>query len=165
MSAENHIPGLRHLITLVIIIHLLSLPLPMFNGSNIPGNQLSGARAMIEIPLVMAIELLILLSVAIYILVIFSRRKPRTETTIGVFNGSLVLSLTAPALLMPLAGSRASQGNWLFSNLLEKETPSTVTIAFMSPLWGFWLWLVSISLIGLTIHLATITRWKRYSRQ
>ena len=165
MSAENHIPGIRYIITPVIIIHLLSLPLPMFNGVNIPGSQLSVVRAMIEIPLVMVIELLILLSVATYGVVILSRREPRTETTIGVFNGSLILSLTAPALLMPLAGNRASQGNWLFSSLLERESSSTVAVTFMSPLPGFWLWLVSISLIGITIHLVTIMRWKRHTRR
>ena len=165
MSAENHIPGIRYIITPVIIIHLLSLPLPMFNGVNIPGSQLSVVRAMIEIPLVMVIELLILLSVTVYGMVIISRRKPRTETTIGVFNGSLILSLTAPALLIPLAGNRASQENWLFSNPLEREIPSTVTVAFTSPLAGFWLWMISITLIGITIHLVTIVRWKRHSRR
>ena len=163
MSAENHIPAIRYIIPPVILIHLLSLPLPMFNGANLPGHQLSGARAMIEIPLVMIIELLILFSVAIYGVVILSRRNPRTETTIGVFNGSLILSLSAPALLLPLAGNRASQENWLFSSLLERESSSTVTVAFMSPLPGFWLWLVSISLIGITIHLVTIMRWKQHS--
>ena len=165
MSADNPIPGIRYIITPVIIIHLLSLPLPMFNGGNIPGNQLSVVRAMIEIPLVMVIELLILLSVTIYGVVIICRRKPRTETTIGVFNGSLVLSLTAPALLVPLAGNRASPENWLFSNPLGGEISSTVTVAFTSPLAGFWLWVLSITLMGITIHLVTIMRWKRYALQ
>jgi hypothetical protein len=161
MSTETQIPGTWYIITFAISIHLLSLPLPMFNGIYTPDNQLSVVESMIEIPLAMIIELLILLSMAIYGVVIIARSNPRTETTIGVFNGSLVLSLTAPALLMPLAGYRAARDNWLFSNPLDREMASSLGAAFDSPLAGFWLWVFSITLLGISIHLVTILRWKR----
>ena len=153
MSAEKQVSRVRYIIATVIISHLLSLALPMFNDIGMTGDEISVLQAIIEIPIAMVIELLLLLSVAVYCAAIIRRGKPRTETTIGVFNGSLALSLAAPALLLPLAGSRASRENWLFYH-----SPDT---AFHSPLAGFWVWVISIILIGITIHLVTVTRWKR----
>ncbi len=125
----------------------------MFDTVGKAGDQISVLQAIIEIPIAMAIESLTLLSAVVYWLVMIYRKRPRTETIIGVFNGSLVLSLSAPALLMPLAGTKVSQENWLFQNPLN--------IAFNSTLVGFWAWIISISMIGISIHLVTVTRWKR----
>lgn len=125
----------------------------MFDTVGKAGDQISVLQAIIEIPIAMAIESLTLLSAVVYWLVMIYRKRPRTETIIGVFNGSLALSLSAPALLMPLAGTKVSQENWLFQNPLN--------IAFNSTLVGFWAWIISISMIGISIHLVTVTRWKR----
>jgi len=125
----------------------------MFDTVGMAGEKISVLQAIIGIPIAMAIEFLVLLSAVVYWVVIIYRKRPRTEAIIGVFNGSLALSLSAPALLMPLAGTRTSQVNWLFQNPLN--------IAFNSPLVGFWIWIISISVIGISIHLVTVTRWKR----
>ena len=125
----------------------------MFDTVGKAGDKISVLQAIIEIPIAMAIESLTLLSAVVYWLVMIYRKRPRTETIIGVFNGSLALSLSAPALLMPLAGTKVSQENWLFQNPLN--------IAFNSTLVGFWAWIISISMIGISIHLVTVTRWKR----
>lgn len=125
----------------------------MFDTVGKAGDQINVLQAIIEIPIAMAIESLTLLSAVVYWLVMIYRKRPRTETIIGVFNGSLALSLSAPALLMPLAGTKVSQENWLFQNPLN--------IAFNSTLVGFWAWIISISMIGISIHLVTVTRWKR----
>ena len=125
----------------------------MFDTVGKAGDKISVLQAIIEIPIAMAIESLTLLSAVVYWLVIIYRKRPRTETIIGVFNGSLALSLSAPALLMPLARTKVSHENWLYQNSLN--------IAFNSPLVGFWTWIISISMIGISIHLVTVTRWKR----
>jgi hypothetical protein len=145
--------GIRYITATAIISHLLCLSLPMFDTVGKAGDQISVLQAIIEIPIAMAIESLTLLSAVVYWLVMIYRKRPRTETIIGVFNGSLALSLSAPALLMPLAGTKVSQENWLFQNPLN--------IAFNSTLVGFWAWIISISMIGISIHLVTVTRWKR----
>ena len=145
--------GIRYIIATAIIGHLLCLSLPMFDTASMADDKISVLQAIIEIPIAMAIESLALLSAVVYWAVMIYRKRPRTETIIGVFNGSLALSLSAPALLMPLAGTRASQEDWLFQNPLN--------IDFNSPLVGFWTWIISISVIGISIHLVTVTRWKR----
>ena len=165
MRSEHDIPGIRCIIAVVIILHLLSLIFPMFNGTDMPGHHLCVAQAMIEIPLVLVLELLTLLSVTVYVGLILSHRKLRTETTVGVFNGSLVMSLTAPALFIPLAGNQAAPDNWLFSNPFGNGIFPTGAVAFHSPLLGFWLWVISLTCIGIILHLVTITRWKRLANR
>ena len=160
MRSEHDIPGIRRITAVVATLHLLSLAFPMFSNAGFPGRHLYVAHAMIEIPLVLAIEVLALLSVTLYAVIILSCRKLRTETTVGVFNGSLVLSLTAPALFIPLAGNQATANNWLFSRPFKNDV-ATGTVAFDSPLLGFWLWVISLTCIGITLHLITITRWRR----
>ena len=165
MRSEHDIPGIRCITAIVIILHLLSLIFPMFSGTDLPGGHLCVAQAMIEIPLVLVLELLTLVSVTLYAVVMLAGRKLRTETTVGVFNGSLVLSLTAPAMFIPLAGNQAAPDNWLFSNPCRDDAFSTGAVAFNSPLLGFWLWVISLTCIGITLHLVTITRWKRLAKQ
>ncbi len=164
MRSEHDIPGIRCIIAVVIILHVLSLVFPMFSGTDIPDHHLCVAQAMLEIPLVLVLELLTLLSVTLYAVAMLSCRQLRTETTVGVFNGSLVLSLTAPAMFIPLAGNQAAPDNWLFSNPFKNDFFLTGDVAFHSPLPGFWLWVISLTCIGITLHLVTITRWKRLTK-
>ena len=104
---------------------------------------------MFYIPLFSIIELFGLLGIATYFGAVLACRQRKTETGIGVFTGSLLLSLTAPALLLPLGGIENIGG-------LTAATP--IDFSLLS---GYVVWVISLFCSGIAIHITTNVRWRQ----
>ncbi len=135
--------------------HVAGLALPMFPAKD-PGGP-TGLQAMSSTPALVLIELLALSGVVAYAAAVLWRTSMRRQTGIGVFTGSLALALAAPALLLPAGAARAGAGHPLFGGGHPLE--------LARPLPGFWVWALSLPLIGLALHLVTVARWHASGQQ
>lgn len=110
------------------------------------------------LPVMLAIESLAVLGTITYLITALRSPSMKRQTQVGVFTGSLALALTIPALFVPVAVERSGAGHFLFS--ISSDSPTLASSSAADPLVGYWLWVASLTLIGIAIHLVTIARWK-----
>ena len=98
------------------------------------------------------IELCAVLGIMIYFFATFICKSKKRETGTGIFIGSLLLALTAPAALLPRGEVHILDAE----NLLQN-------IQFL-PTYGYIIWVISLFIGGLAIHLIANLRWHLYNQ-
>lgn len=117
-----------------------------------PGEPLSMSNIIGNAPLFGMIELCAVLGIMIYFFAMFICKSKKRETGTGIFIGSLLLALTAPAALLPRGEV----------HILDAEN-QLQTIQFL-PTYGYIIWVISLFIGGLAIHLIANLRWHLYSQ-
>ena len=117
-----------------------------------PGEPLSMSNIIGNAPLFGMIELCAVLGIMIYFFAMFICKSKKRETGTGIFIGSLLLALTAPAALLPRGEV----------HILDAEN-QLQTIQFL-PTHGYIIWVISLFIGGLAIHLIANLRWHLYSQ-
>ena len=117
-----------------------------------PGEPLSMSNIIGNAPLFGMIELCAVLGIMIYFFATFICKSKKRETGTGIFIGSLLLALTAPAALLPRGEV----------HILDAEN-QLQTIQFL-PTYGYIIWVISLFIGGLAIHLIANLRWHLYSQ-
>jgi len=117
-----------------------------------PGEPLSMNTIIGNAPLFGMIELCGILGVMSYFFAMFICKSKKRETGTGIFIGSLLLALTAPAALLPRRGV----------HILNTED-QIQTIEFL-PTYGYVIWVISLFIGGLAIQLIANLRWHLYSQ-
>lgn len=117
-----------------------------------PGEPLSMSNIIGNSPLFGMIELCGILGIMSYFFAIFICKSKKRETGTGIFIGSLLLALTAPAAFLPGGGF----------HILNSEDQLQV-IEFL-PTSGYIIWVISLFIGGMAIHLIANLRWHLYSR-
>jgi hypothetical protein len=144
---------------IAVAAHALGLAMPAGTtlGAADP-EYYRGAILVMALPVLLTIESLAVLGAFTYLLTTLRSPSLKRQTQVGVFTGSLALALTIPALLVPVGVARSGAGHFLFSATRSHfiETAS----AAANPQAGYWIWVASLTLIGIAIHLVTIARWK-----
>ena len=118
-----------------------------------PGEPLSMSNIIGNAPLFGMIELCAVLGIMIYFFAMFICKSKKRETGTGIFIGSLLLALTAPAALLPRGEV----------HILDAEN-QLQTIQFL-PTYGYIIWVISLFIGGLAIHLIANLRWHLYSQR
>ena len=117
-----------------------------------PGEPLSMSHIIGNAPLFGMIELCGVLGIMSYFFATFICKSKKRETGTGIFIGSLLLALTAPAVLLPRKGFHIlNTGNQLQN------------LEFI-PTCGYIIWVISLFIGGLAIHLIANLRWQLYSQ-
>ncbi|RZO14053.1 MAG: hypothetical protein EVB09_09505 [Verrucomicrobiaceae bacterium] len=117
-----------------------------------PGEPLSMSNIIGNAPLFGMIELCAVLGIMIYFFAMFICKSKKRETGTGIFIGSLLLALTAPAALLPRGEVHILDAE----NLLQN-------IQFL-PTYGYIIWVISLFIGGLAIHLIANLRWHLYNQ-
>ena len=99
------------------------------------------------------IESIAAISLLVFLGIRFACRDERRVASVSIFTASLILSLTAPALFLPMAAERAEWWALWGGGAVEARS------AFP----GFSLWALSLLLGGLAMHLWVSLRWRRAS--
>ena len=118
-----------------------------------PGESLSMSNIIGNSPLFGMIELCGILGIMSYFFAIFICKSKKRETGTGIFIGSLLLALTAPAALLPRGGI----------HILNSED-QLQAIEFL-PTSGYIIWVISLFIWGMAIHLISNLRWHLYSQK
>ena len=117
-----------------------------------PGMAIKTSDLISSSPLFGAIELLAILGLISYLFAIFTCKKKKRETGTGIFIGSLLLALAVTAIMLPTKGfhiiNNANQTNF---------------IEFL-PKFGYIIWVISLFIGGLAIHLIANLRWQIFSQ-
>ena len=124
-------------------------------GKNIvigPGEPLSMSNVIGNAPLFGIIELCGVLGVMSYFFATFICKSKKRETGTGIFIGSLLLALTAPAALLPRGGVHILNAEDQFQNL--EFIPTS----------GYIIWVISLFIGGMAIHLIANLRWHLHNQ-
>ncbi|MBT7981306.1 MAG: hypothetical protein HN584_01970 [Akkermansiaceae bacterium] len=117
-----------------------------------PGEPLSMSNVIGNSPLFGIIELCGVLGVMSYFFATFICKSKKRETGTGIFIGSLLLALTAPASLLPRGGVHILNAEDQFQNLEFLPTS------------GYIIWVISLFIGGMAIHLIANLRWHLHSQ-
>ena len=117
-----------------------------------PGESISMSNIIGNAPLFGMIELCGILGMMSYFFAMFICKNKKRETGTGIFIGSLLLALTAPAVLLPRR----------VVHILDAENQFQA-IQFL-PTYGYIIWVISLFIGGLAIHLIANLRWQLYSQ-
>lgn len=134
----------QSVVLVAILIHLWSISRSFGAGSDTL-LSLNGA---------VAVETLAAGSLLVFLGIRLISPDERRVASVSIFTASLVLSLTAPALFLPVAAERAEWWALLGGPALEVK----------SAIGSFSLWALSLLLGGLAMHLSVSLRWQRVSR-
>ena len=118
-----------------------------------PGEKINSGDAIGSILLFGAIELIAILGIVTYLFVIFVSKNKKRETGTGIFIGSLLFALTVAAIMLPRRGI----------TILDSSNQHQ-SIEFIPDL-GYVLWVLSLLIGGLAIHLIANFRWHIYSQK
>ena len=151
---------------IAILCHSISFYLPSINlkkGLEIissndkplniePGMAIKTSDLISSAPLFGAIELFAILGLVSYLFAIFTCKKKKRETGTGIFIGSLLFALSVTAIMLPIRGFH-----------IIDNTNQTHFVEFL-PKFGYIIWVISLFIGGLAIHLIANLRWQIFSQ-